>query len=244
MPIPAERILEALSAVERERAARALDEGWSARVQAIKVCQQQRFMRTYADLLASARYEPAARFFLDELYGPRDFSDRDAQFARIVPTLVRLLPHEIIETMAGLTSLHALSESLDSDMARGIAMPQQITCGAYVAAWQACGRAADRRRQIALTLEIGDALDRYTRRPLLRQSLRMMRAPAKAAGLSGLQRFLEAGFEAFGAMRGADDFLALVGSRERAVVAALFSADGACNEHGGWLSLSSFCGTS
>ena len=92
----------------------------------------------------------------------------------------------------------------------------------YVAAWQATGRADDRERQIALTLTVGESLDRYTRRPLLRQSLRMMRAPARAAGLSELQRFLETGFDTFGAMRGAAEFLATVGTRERALAAALF----------------------
>jgi hypothetical protein len=37
-----------------------------------------------------------------------------------------------------------------------------------------------------------------------------------------LQRFLEAGFDTFKAMRGADEFLTTVGSRERALMAALF----------------------
>ena len=46
---------------------------------------------------------------LDELYGPQDFSDRDAQFARVVPALVRLFPQELVETVAVLARLHALS---------------------------------------------------------------------------------------------------------------------------------------
>ena len=216
-----DRILKSLHAVERERAARALDETWRRRVQAIKTYQQRRFTRTYADLLESSRYGSAARFFLDHLYGPRDFTERDAQFVRIVPALVRLFPTEIVETVDTLASLHALSESLDSDMARRLAC-DEVTRERYVAAWRASGRADDRERQIALTLEVGRALDRYTRRPLVRQSLRMMRAPARAAGLSELQRFLESGFDSFAAMRGAADFLATVGTRERSLASALF----------------------
>jgi len=46
------------------------------------------------------RYGPAAHFFLEELYGPRDFADRDTQFARVVPALVRLFPREIVATVA------------------------------------------------------------------------------------------------------------------------------------------------
>ena len=56
----------------------------------------------------------------------------------------------------------------------------------------------------------------------MRSTLKLMRGPAQAAGLSDLQRFLESGFDAFGAMRGASEFLALVAQRERALAAALF----------------------
>jgi hypothetical protein len=50
-----------------------------------------------------------------------------------------------------------------------------------------------------------------------------MRAPARAAGMSALQSFLESGFETFRAMRGADEFIAWIGERERALAAALFN---------------------
>ena len=56
----------------------------------------------------------------------------------------------------------------------------------------------------------------------MRSSLRLMRGPAHAAGLAALQRFLEAGFEAFAALQGAAPFMAWVGERERALAAALF----------------------
>ena len=74
-------------------------------------------------------------------------------------------------------------------------------------------------------LEIGEALDRYTRKPMWGTTLRMMRGPAKAAGLTDLQRFLEAGFESFQAMRGARDFLGMVALRERALIGRLYSPD-------------------
>ena len=85
-------ILSQLDIVARERASRATDPALAASVEAVKAYQQRRFAATYSDLLHSPRYAGAARFFLDELYGPRDFSERDAQFARVVPALVRLFP--------------------------------------------------------------------------------------------------------------------------------------------------------
>jgi hypothetical protein len=217
-------ILEFLAAVNAERAARAGDAALAARVQAVKRYQQRRFESTYADLLAHPRYGGASRFFLDELYGPTDFTQRDAQFARVVPGLVRLFPNEVVGTVQALASLHALSERFDTAMGRALDSDDVHACE-YVRAWQRCNQAADRERQIALLLAVGESLDSLTRSAVLRHSLRLMRAPARAAGLAALQVFLERGFDTFRAMRGAHEFLALIGEREQELAAWLFSAD-------------------
>jgi hypothetical protein len=224
MSSPADTILGHLRTVAAERARRDASPELAARVLALKRYQQGRFAKTYADLLVSPRYGQASRFFLEELYGPRDFSQRDAQFARVVPAIVRLFSSDIVDTVRTLAELHALSETLDSETASHL--PQvDIEAAAYIAAWQATGRAPDRERQIALTLAVGQSLDGLTRNPLVRHSLRMMRAPARAAGLGELQNFLENGFDAFKAMRGAQEYLADIGSRERELARALFGAD-------------------
>jgi hypothetical protein len=190
----------------------------------VKAYQARRFERTYADLLSSDRYKAAARFFLEELYGPQEFGARDAQFARIVPALVRLFPDEIVRTVEALSRLHALSESLDDALAAALDRPVP-DAPSYVRAWQRTGRSEDRRRQIELTLAVGAALDRYTRNPLLRSALRMMRRPAQSAGLGDLQRFLETGFDTFGLMGGAKEFLGTVQRREMALCEELFAPD-------------------
>jgi hypothetical protein len=219
-----DRILEHLSTVAALRAHRATDPALAQRVQALKAYQARRFECTYADLLAHPRYQGAARFFLDELYGPQEFTARDTQFSRIVPALVRLFPAELVATVAMLGELHALSESLDDSAARHLPRLPPDPPG-YALAWLTTGRAPAREQQIDLTLRIGAAMDRYTRNRLLRTTLRMMRGPAQAAGLSELQQFLERGFDAFKAMNGAGDFLRWVGERERALAAALFDHD-------------------
>ena len=216
-------ILDQLAIVQRLRQGRERDARHGSRVAALKSYQARRFERTYSDLLANVRYRAAARFFLDELYGPQEFGSRDAQFTRIVPALVRLFPDEIVVTVATLARLHALSEDLDDEMARSLNEPV-VDAAAYVRAWQGTGRPEDRRSQIELILQIGAALDRYTRNPVLRGALRMMRRPAQAAGLGELQRFLEAGFDTFGGMRGSTEFLATVRERESALCAALFDS--------------------
>ncbi|MEO5843499.1 MAG: hypothetical protein ABIQ33_01520 [Caldimonas sp.] len=213
-----------LRAIDAERQRRAALPALLAKVTALKAFQQRRFSHTYADLLASARYAAAARYFLDELYGPNDFTTRDAQFARVAPMIARVFPDHVAATVGVLAEMHALSETLDTAM--GLELDDgRIDARAYIAAWQRVGRSADRERQIELTIGIAGHLDRITRLPMLRNALRLMRGPARAAGLAELQRSLEAGFDVFRALKGAREFAALIGARERALAAAIFAAD-------------------
>jgi hypothetical protein len=228
-PPAADQILDGLQCVAREREARRADPAFEWAVAAVKRYQHARFGQTYADLMAEQRYARAAEFFLSDLYGPADFTDRDAQFARIVPALVRLFPGHIVATVAELSSLHAVSERLDSAMARlrlaGAGGGGGAALGGteYGKLWRAVGDASSREQQIALMVSVGRALDGYTRSMLLRQSLRLMRGPATAAGLAALQGFLERGFDTFRDMRGADHFLATIASRERSLAAHLYA---------------------
>ncbi len=217
----ATRIQQSLAAVDIERRRRAAVPNLAAEVAALKAYQQKRFARTHASLLAHPRYGRAANFFLNELYGPQDFTQRDAQFSRIVPALVRLFPADTVATVESLAAVHALSERLDTAMAIHLAGAAP-TRASYLRAWQATGEPAARARQIELVMSVGEALDRHTRSFVLRASLKAMRGPARAAGMGALQTFLETGFEAFGAMRGAREFLATIQARESALVARLF----------------------
>ncbi len=221
MPDIASRILLSLAAVDVERRKRAGTPTLARDVATLKAYQQQRFARTHASLLAHPRYGRAANFFLNELYGPQDFTQRDAQFSRIVPALVRLFPVDIVATVESLAAVHALSERLDTAMAvhLGGEAPSRAS---YVRAWQATGEPVARARQVELVMSVGAALDRHTRSFVLRASLKAMRGPARAAGMGALQTFLESGFDAFGAMGGAKEFLAAIHARETALSERLF----------------------
>lgn len=231
----AAHILAHLDAVAAERNARRDDAALGRRVQQLKAYQQARFARTHAACLAHTRYGAAAQFFLDDLYGPSDFADRDAQFARIVPAITRLFPNEVVQTVEALGELHALSEQLDSRMARHL---PDAAWGRveYLRAWQAMANPEERRQQLELVLALGSRLDRFTRNRLLRQTLRMMRSPARAAGLAALQTFLERGFDTFAAMKGAGPFLDSVQSREQAAIQRFFAADAVATATAGGLS--------
>jgi hypothetical protein len=195
-------------------------------VQAVKALQSQRFRGSYADLLATPRFAPATQFFLQELYGSADYQARDAQFARIAGTLQTLFPQAVVDTAVALAQLHALTEQLDHAMALAWPQAEGDAVQRYVAAWRSVGQAEARRAQLDQVMRMGRDLAELTRKPGLRTLLRMMRGPAQAAGMEALQRFLEAGFDTFGALsrsRGAlQEFLGTIEARESALMQALF----------------------
>lgn len=225
----AQTIREAVAEVERlrEESRRFPDIGTA--VVYLKRFQARRFAGTYADLLASAAYGAAARFFLEELYSDRDYGERDAQFARIAGAVEKLFPRDVAATAGALAQLHALTESLDHAMARVAPLADIDDALGYVRAWKLVERRADRQRQLETVVAIGAEMTRLTRLPGLRMMLKMMRGPASAAGLSSLQRFLEAGFDTFGAVArmpgGAERFLETIRERERQLVDLLFDQD-------------------
>ncbi|HYW56284.1 MAG TPA: hypothetical protein VE934_04950 [Polaromonas sp.] len=223
MDLPAQRIRDAMQAVSLLRQIRASSPQLDAACLDVKRFQAQRFRATYADLLHSPRYQGAAHFFLSELYGDHDYAQRDQQFARIANTIARLFPAAVVETAASLAEVHALTERLDDLVARQWLMSPHLDLSArYISCWRAVGDRSARAQQLQVVLHLGQQLDRLTKTRGLRMLLRMMRAPAQAGGLSALQNFLEAGFDAFAEMRGASQFLSLIESRESIWIASLF----------------------
>jgi len=205
--------------------------GLSNAVRDIKRVQAMRFAGTYSDLLSGGPYAAPARFFLEELYSDKDYTERDAQFARIAGAIEKLFPEQVAGTAVTLAELHALTEALDQAM--GLAWLAQAEdrseAQRYVAAWREVGRRPDREAQLKVVMGIGEQMVRLTRTPGLRMLLKMMRGPASAAGLASLQHFLETGFDTFASMvrtpQGAPTFLRTIEARESALIARLFDAD-------------------
>ncbi len=206
---------------------RAAAEGEAAAVSAIKRLQALRFAGTYADLAGQPDSLAAVRFFLEELYGEHDFSARDEQFGRIAGALEKLFPEAVAQLAVDLTEVHALTEVLDHELAgHWLTLPATWPASQrYLEAWRLSGERRDRERQLAVVGHMGAELTRLTRMRSLRMALRMMRRPAHAAGLQALQHFLEAGFDAFAALKSPETFLQTIVQRESQWLDLLF--DGA-----------------
>ena len=224
----AQTIRDCLANVTALRLHRVGDAALGSAVVRIKALQARRFRGTYADLMDSPTFGPATRFFLEELYSDTEYTDRDQQFGRIAGTLQNLFPQPAVATAQALAVLHAQTEGLDSTSPSTAARPSPDAAH-YIAAWRTVGQTPARLLQLQRVLAMGTDLARLTRLPGLRMLLRMMRAPAHAAGLGALQQFLEAGFDTFGQLArqrsGVAQFLATIEERERALIALMTEAD-------------------
>ena len=208
-----------LVAAERQGAKR--DPALLAARVALKRYQSARLTMTHADLLANPHTHDAAVFFLDELYGAHDLSQRDVDLARIIPTLQRMLPYETLHTITEAIALDALSEKLDTAMAR--VLGTSFDEAAYVAAYRVATERAARERQLDLVRELGDSLCELVRIPLLSLTLSVMKGPARLAGLSDLHQFLDRGFSTFKKMNKPAPFVETIVSRERQVLARIYT---------------------
>lgn len=225
-PSPQEILIARLAHVAELHAERLSDPGVGQALERVARWQARRLRRTYEDLAAEPRYIEAIRFFENDLYGNADFGRRDADLARVVPLMVRMLPDRVITTIAEAIELNALSHDLDRGLLRKLPRKDgSFSVGDYCDAYRALGRAEDRSRQIELIGKVGAALDIHVSRPLVRTALAMMKKPAAAMGFGALHDFLERGFHAFRRMHGAQEFLATIVARETRLKEQILSGD-------------------
>ncbi len=227
------RIEALLDIAAQVRARLAADPKGQAGREALRIWQAARLARTHADLLESPRYASSALFFLNDIYGPKNLSRHEEEVRRILPVMKQVLPVPGLETVSDAIELNALSESLDADMVATLKKKVfTLSEEDYVKAYRAVGRRPDRERQIEIIAHLGKSLDKLTRKPLIGTALSMMRKPAVLAGLSDLQTFLERGYQAFRAMKGGEEFLRTITSRELALLEEWFGNDAALGVSG------------
>ncbi|MGV8923485.1 MAG: FFLEELY motif protein [Thermomonas sp.] len=195
----------------------------------LQAWQTQRLERSFARFLQDPARRPAASFFLSDVYGDRDFSQRDADIAKVMPMMQRLLPSALVATVTDGIELGVLTHALDLRMAQVLQnlapRRRKIDEALYAQAYREAGLRRLRARQIALIDHVGQGLASALRMPGVSMLLRLSRVPARAAGLGELQLFLERGFEAFAGLDDAQGFLADIRQHESAAMARLFAGE-------------------
>lgn len=189
------------------------DAASSRRLAELQKWQTHRLLQSHADLRANPRYRKAVEFFFEGLYGGSDPRGRDRDLERVHKVMARLLPRGALQALCLAIELEVMSQELDADVVRQLPAGP-IGVGTYAEGYRRAGRAADRGRQIELLGVIGRYLDGVVHKPLVHALVRFARGPAHAAGFGALQDLLERGLDAFEAMHGSEEFLAIISERE------------------------------
>ena len=208
------------------RLAAAADPVRGQRRDRLRAWQAARLAKTHADLLASPQFSIAATFFLSDLYGPKDFSERDTEMEKVLPIMTTMLPVSGLRTLLLAVEVDALSERFDAEMVAvlGKRLDQDgLALDDYAAAYRQVGDRDGRELQICLIGETGEALDALAHKTFAGAALKLMHGPAQLAGLGELHAFLERGFNAFRSLRRADEFLETIVQRERELMVSLFT---------------------
>ena len=203
------------------------DSGLSPQLSKLRHWQAQRLARTYADLTENSRYRLAVAFFLNELYGDKDFSQRDHDVERVYPIMKRTLPTNALLSLAMALELKALSYELDAQLlgilSQELGAIDRITEDVYANAYREADNYPQRKHQIELIGRLGADLDRIVAKPYIYATLRLSKRPAHLAGFGELQEFLEQGFVAFRRMRGAGYFMDTIIRRETEILDRIYT---------------------
>lgn len=196
-----------------------------ARLRRLQDWQAARIQRTHHALISDPTLGPGIDFLFGEVYGGRDLRPVAEDIRRALPKALKMLPDRVMRTSA--LSLEAATLTLELDEALvdtlhdSLDGPLDETL--YQQGYQALGREACRRQQLALIGEVGHGIDRYVRSRIIQTTFRVVRRPAHAAGFGNLYDFLQRGFGALGAMGGVGPVLEQISATEQQIMARLLA---------------------
>jgi hypothetical protein len=192
---------------------------------ALQVFQSNRLRRDYRDLSAIPMYEPVGEFFFTELYGPRDFSQRDND-ARRLQHFLHIVPGVHLTDIEELLDLISTTAELDDGLTqllidRGV--PLDFDEPLYERLYREADNYDERHRQLEL---IGTSLAnvfRLSRSYLLGIALERSGLLARLAGFESGHTFLLKGFRALRDVTSIDHFATTIYNRERERLDRIFA---------------------
>ncbi len=200
-----------------------------ANVALLRAWQAQRLAHTYQDLLDDARYCPACEFFLEDIYGPRDFSQRDHDIEQVYTFTRRFVPDAMLRPVALTVELHQMTQALDHELLKvlmdQLGVTDTITPELYAEAYRLCDNYDRRVKQIRSIVEICERIDGIVRNPLTGPTLSVAKRPMRAAGHEELIGFLERGYTGFKHMKGSEYFRSLIQTRELNLLDRMYAGE-------------------
>tara|TARA_R110000868_G_scaffold350091_1_gene611340 strand:- start:1708 stop:2403 length:696 start_codon:yes stop_codon:yes gene_type:complete len=194
--------------------------GLMTTIRAVQAWQCKRLLATHQQMYQQKRFKPAVEFFINELYGPNDFSQRDQDIARIVPKMSKFLPEKALQSLASALHLNSLSFELDFDLAKKL-VDTEINRDTYAKAYISCNNLTTRQQQIDYIRTLGNDLADVVKLKGISSLLFISRKPAKMAGVLALHEFLEKGFKSFKNLGNVEDFITPVMDKEHQIMQQL-----------------------
>ncbi|MGM0563360.1 MAG: FFLEELY motif protein [Pseudomonadota bacterium] len=222
----AQKLYEQLSAAIERHRFRKQNPELDRQVRELAYFQANRLLKTYADLYRSDSYRKAVLFFTDDMYGPKDYSQRDMDAKKVYPLMSRVLPASMIGTLATVMELNSQTMALDEAMVKELNQlggTDDINEENYAEAFRRCDNREARDRQLKLVIQVGKELERYVRMPYVSGALKLARKPAHLLGLEALQDVLERGYSCYKDMGKADEFLFQIEDRESKIMDNIFA---------------------
>lgn len=183
---------------------------------ALQVFQSHRLRRDYRDLSAMAQYTPVGEFFFEEMYGPRDFTDRDTS-ARRLQGFLHLFPGVHLRDIEEVLDLLELTVRLDDQLARLMYVataPLDFDEPTYEQFYRQQDNYDERLRQIDLVRSCMLNVFHLSRSTLLGIALHRSRLVARLAGIEAVHTFLTKGYDALRGVQSIDHFSDTIYSRE------------------------------
>jgi hypothetical protein len=196
--------------------------GLSPQMVQLREFQVRRIANTYRDFAAQPQYAPAMKFFLEDLYAARDFTQRDHDAERAHTFLRKIVPADMLQLATEAIELTGLSNALDETMCRILVSELnwrgELTPALYGEAYRRSNNYAERQRQIELLESVMHDAAETAHMLLTGPAMRMAKAPAYAAGWHEMYDFLERGHQAFAKVKQPDALLDAIEERETKIM--------------------------
>ena len=170
----------------------------------------------------------AIEFVISDLIGT-SISDRDADLARVLPVMNRLLSEKALEALAAALELNARALAINLETCRTLFLNTDTSAGfserEYRDAFRHTTTLDECRKLIDLMSVAGHSLKRLVRSSVPGVTLRAMHLPAHAAGFGAMQDFLEKGYTTFHEIDNVDYFVDRFAARMIDVFTHIFNED-------------------
>ena len=186
---------------------------------ALQEFQAMRLESTYADLKQDPEYREFGRFFFEEIYGPEDFSFRDASIRKLHGALKGKVHKGVVAAVDRVLEFQELSEDLDDRMTAEMietGAGPELTMDQYREIYRSLDNYNQRLYQIDLAMDVTRDFFRLSRKWIVGISLKTARSAAHLMGLGRIMDFVHQGYTALQTISEIEPFIGTVRRRERA----------------------------